>query len=395
MKRIALIFLVVLCTIFASAQAQIQAQNDPPTWQVFVFDEAAGELLKITPDGIESAFPSEDFEPLYAAFGDYNNLTGRYATVAITGDHMAAMVTGSAGYSEILVANLAEPDGCCRYLENPIPFYLSASDWEIAEMGVGGISPAGEVIVLYYVTEIPGGQNYATYSEVILMDVATGAMVGGNALGGDDNVGPRFYYWDEAGLHYDAICFLCTHGVILYEHHLEFTSDGASPSVDVGYVEFGIVLPATGEVLAAGYDRTYPILEVDGPIGIRPNVIRYQPTLEEAPISIFYDTERFPSVPDPHWVMDGRAFLIEGDGMSALVTRDGTAEVFDRPAGIFLIGTPEGWLVYQRDTGAVLHYTAPDTFTELGQVATDAILRVVSPAPLGINQDLPPFMPIE
>lgn len=94
-------------------------------------------------------------------------------------------------------------------------------------------------------------------------------------------------------------------------------------------------------------------------------------------------------LPNPHWVLDGQAYLIRGEGSaSRLIFRGGTIievpfEAFTR----FVAGTPDGWLMQQTrppDERTLYHFTYVDGDIVMTPVMTfDEILQTLQRPELG------------
>lgn len=368
-----------------------QAQTDSTGWRVVLYDPALQEIWTVTPDGIESFITSIPFQTFRIIAASNTDQPQHY--VVINGDFVAGYYpTGESGPSEIVVGNIADADNCCVRVANHFLEEYLPEGAVIQEEGIAGISPDGQVVAVYYVAELatPGNINYTTHSAIGLIDVASCETIAYSLISDNTlNAAPRFFHWDEAGLHFQVECHLCTHGIQIFETRI-LSATGDTVAVD-GYADWAAVLPATNEVLAAGRSSEYPANEGEGPVPI-PNVIRYRPSLAEDAVIVYHDAERFLHMPDPVWVMDGQAFLVRRGPLTTVVYRDGRVDDLDTvPDTMFLVGTPDGWLSYRFTDGMVLHHTGPDAPAELGQITPDGVPVVLDATPLGSGQDFIPF----
>lgn len=375
-----LILVLIASVSFAPAQAQ------SPGWQAVVYDEEAQTLFIITPEGVQAGFPSADFEWLLAGFNEPGSFPREYPHVAVDGTYIAALDS-----RQILIGNLAE--GCCVNVQNPVPSYLREQGIEAEETGLGGISPDGSLVVVYYVEQDRStSPTLTTYGELIAINTADSSVVDTLPFGNGSQVAPDFYYWGEDGLHFDLNCFLCTHGSLVQEH-IVWQPGGSFISYTGNQFEQGSYLPATGELIEARLNRDYPSGSQEGPVAT-PNVITYRPGFSDSP-TVIYANPAQPHVFQPEWVLNGNAFLVRYGGGARTMTivyRNGSSQDFELPDGVsFLMGTPEGWLAKRFEDGMILHFASPTDYQELGQVNPESILRVISAPILGENTDLPPM----
>lgn len=387
-----IVVLLVLCLVQMNLRANpAQAQTDSTGWRIVLFDPALQEIWTVTPEGVESFITSITFQTFGVIASSYSEQA--QSRLVINGDFVAGYYPASeSGPSGIVVGNIADADNCCTYIAN---YFLEAYLPEgavIQEEGIAGISPDGQVVAVYYVAEraTPGNINYTTHSAIGLIDVASGEIIAHSVISDNTlNAAPRFFHWDEAGLHFQIECHLCTHGIQIFETRI-LSVTGDTVGVD-GYADWAAVLPATGEVLAASRSGEYPANEGEGPVPI-PNVIRYRPSLAEDGVIVYHDAERFLQMPDPVWVMDGQAFLVRRGPFTTVVYREGQVEDLDTlPDTMFLVGTPDGWLSYRFTDGMVLHHTGPDAPAELGQITPDGVPVVLDATLLGSGQEFAPF----
>lgn len=370
-------FLIIVLLLILSFRT-IQAQ-DSTAWEVVVLE--GDRLLTITPAGIAETFSSPAFDPMRG---------GRLAETVITNGHIAVPLSDDT----ILVGDIRNQT-CCIAVSNPLPAYLEEIGVIPEKIMLGGISPDGSMIVVGYVArgEPIGDWPYSVnfYGELLAVEVASGQIIDQIPYTHQQyNVAPEFGPWLEDGLHYVINCFLCTHGPLISEQVI-WQPQGNWLVTETHY-ESGSYLYATGELIEAAPNSNYAHLEQEGPLPLR-NVIVYRPDLSTNRTVVFHDPNHL-SLATPEWVLNGNAYVFrsfENDTTRILVYRDGSIHFFTptTPFFSFLTGTPDGWLVEQ--DGAVLHYLAPDTYTELGTLDPKTPTYLVSATPLGVNAELPPM----
>lgn len=403
---------VLITGLMLALPGMARAQGPEPAWRVTLLDLTTGALSHVTPLGVEPG-------PVISPIATYEYLPdailtpdGRYFI------YQAYTPATSGSETTVFVADLATGD-CCRELQHPSYPQMSIN-W------LGPLSPDGTQIVLSMADAMSVYGNQPNVSQVAVFDVASGALVASLPTANltADYPAPAAHIggWEADGIRLTPTCIACE-GVWRGQYQIWNPVSGTLSDPTEPFDIFLRELPATGEFIAAVEDTSFPTSGLPGGYFPVANIVGYFTAPDASPQPVFFDPLN-KVVIDARWVYDGNAVVVtqggplvidefgypgsaEG-GDAFLLFRDGQQVPLVPDAANVLHGTPDGWLSYDEDTGALgYHRVQPGgivesvtlgfnvgsrvvgTSFELGTGASGAFPTVSPPAPV----TCPDFMP--
>ncbi|MDX2162445.1 MAG: SH3 domain-containing protein [bacterium] len=323
------------------------AQNSAP-YQVFAYLEnrvngaLQGTVLVIEPAGITQAIPIPP-----ALFPAPDALVSE---IALSPDlRLIALWAMNPATFTAYPAQIADLDAqtCCvgipTGLNTPIAYDFAGFDPSSRSFAMAAVDDQYEGRLIVFDTASGG----------------TGDAFPPIAILGEEALWARMDSWQADGIRLHPNCYACE-GVIEGEWRIWNPRTGAVTAASGEYfVDFGAVLPATGEALTFAQHPAYPFNPEEGMFP-RPNAVLY--TASGAPPSVFNDPAANAAYPAAFfsaanldlsddaesitWVNDGAAFLVsDNSAMWTLVNRDGGQQAIPvAPGSRVLAGTPDGWI---------------------------------------------------
>jgi hypothetical protein len=345
-----LLFILFIGLVSFSVPAQTHAQAS--AWQLILYDKTENRMLLVTSTGITDFMPPEFMAQLPTVLWETGHVTAdfRYVT-AVTTEGLAIIVEPG---------NL---DNCCQY-SRIAPGFIGDSTVEVS---ISPLNPIDEYFV--------AAGAYLDENNEILVMLSSVLYEPGNivpVLNVDESVAgwvPDFVRWTPEGSL--LIAFhppFETHNSYGSLWRFEFEGEEhktVSSREYLGYYDTSGIdqLESSREIVVGDIDENFPANDGEFPTY---NVIKYLPALPanrapngwpEGGTVLYASPPEDPWVDEPHWVLDGRAFMAFSSEGMVIIYGDERKEVLPWIETYhWVAGTPDGFVVIDISTDDLVHY---------------------------------------